>query len=114
MKRTNESTIEAAVLKQAERLEPYSIRQVVLALTADYAYFLEFDEVTEELEPESVLRALKKLAQNEPYLFKSPGALNDNGSGEDEAQGRSAANKALTTKQETLVSEALSILGIKK
>jgi hypothetical protein len=70
----NRIAIENAVLRQAGALQPYSTRQIFLALEDPaYADLLEYDD-RDELNPASVARALQSLAKAEPNLFKSPDA----------------------------------------
>jgi hypothetical protein len=64
-------TIENAVLKAAGKLNPVNPAQVVRALNADYADLLDFDEETGLLDPKSVSKAIKKVAEAEPNLFKT-------------------------------------------
>jgi len=64
-------TIENAVLKAAGKLNPVNPAQVVRALNADYADLLDFDEETGQLDPKSVNKAIKKIAEVEPNLFKT-------------------------------------------
>lgn len=67
--RMQATTIENAVLKSAGKLNPINPTQVVRALNADYTDLLEYDEETGALLPESVERALKRIAKAEPNLF---------------------------------------------
>jgi len=62
-------TLENAVLKAAGQYNPLNPKQVVRALE-DYADLLEYDE-DEKLVSTSIEKALKKLAEAEPNLFKS-------------------------------------------
>jgi hypothetical protein len=125
-------TIENAVLKAAGKLNPVNPAQVVRALNADYADLLDFDEETGQLDPKSVSKAIKKIAEVEPNLFKT--ATNDEDQDEDDeleggegGQGGTFSGKAPggagggTTKQTKEAAKlaagkaaALEMLGIKQ
>lgn len=73
----NRAVIENAVLKQAAPLNPFKVRQVVLALEdPEYVHMLECDDQG-GFTPASVNRALKHLAAAEPNLFYTPEAAKD-------------------------------------
>ena len=71
-------TLENAVLKTASKFNPVNSAQVVRALKADYSGHIEYDDVTGELIPGSIERAIGRLVKAEPNLFQEPG---DTGSG---------------------------------
>lgn len=118
-------TVENAVLKSAAKLNPINPAQVVRALNADYADLLEYDEETGALDPKSVAKALKRVADVEPNLFGKPeGGTDDNqqhqqadgtfsgktpgGAGGGTTQAEKDAAKMATQK-----AKALDMLGIK-
>jgi hypothetical protein len=119
-------TIENAVLKAAGTYNPLNPKQVVRALE-DYKEYLEYDE-DDVLVPKSVEKALKKLAEAEPNLFK-PAAAGDDDNDDDQQggqqqgggsfQGKPPGNGSGTgdksqKKQDQLFKESLEMLGIKK
>lgn len=62
-------TVENAVLKGAGKYNPVNPAQVVRALNADYRDMLEYDEETGILDPKSVQKAIRRIAESEPNLF---------------------------------------------
>lgn len=114
--------VENAVLKAAGKLNPVNPNQVVRALNADYAELLEYDEETGQLDPKSVSKAIKRIAEVEPNLFKEPegGADPDEdleggtfsgktpgGAGTGASKDKKAADKMATSK-----AAALKMMGI--
>jgi hypothetical protein len=86
-------TTENAVLKAVGKYNPYSANQVVRALNADYADLLEADDEG-CIDSKSIDRALRKLATDEPNLFKKAVDGNDDGAGNnDDGQGGSFKGK---------------------
>lgn len=77
-------TVENAVLKGAGKYNPVNPAQVVRALNADYRDMLEYDEETGILDPKSVQKALRRIAESEPNLFH---AADTGGSDEEEDKG---------------------------
>lgn len=63
--------LENQVLKSAGKYNPVNPSQVVRALD-DYRDLLDYDDETGEPTAQSVSRALKRIAQAEPNLFKTP------------------------------------------
>lgn len=114
-------TLENAVLKAAGTYNPLNPKQVVRALE-DYVELLEYDE-DEQLVGKSVDKALKKLAEAEPNLFKAT----DDGAGEEGNQqqqqqpgfnGKAPGGAGQGTNKEqqkvdAKVAEGLAMLGIK-
>lgn len=120
-------TIENAVLKAAGKLNPVNPAQVVRALNADYADLLDFDEETGQLDPKSVSKAIKKIAEVEPNLFKTATEEEDDDLDEDDKGGGTFSGKApggagggatkQTKEAEKLAAgkaAALELLGIKQ
>lgn len=109
--------IENAVLQHAADLQPVNPGQVVLALNTDYADLLDFNEDTGQLTAQSVKRALKRLAENEPNLFHSPEASRSLDVGSRYAgktPGGSVPRNTGLTKEEQLMNEALERMGVKR
>ncbi|MGG1599517.1 hypothetical protein [Paenibacillus naphthalenovorans] len=115
--RTNRLATENAVLKQAGPLNPFNVRQVVRALEdPEYGDLLEWDDL-DELNPASVNRALKRLAKEEPYLFKTPeaAAALDDGRYKGKSPGGGAARSvSAKDKEDATLAEMLAAVGIKK
>lgn len=115
-------TIENAVLKAAGQYDPVNPKQVVRAL-ADYSDLLEYDE-DDVLVGKSVDRALKKLAEAEPNLFKAAGEGQEEGGTGEGSQGAGfqgkppggagAGNGGGKDKAAKLKAEAMSMLGIQQ
>ncbi|NRR04572.1 hypothetical protein HP570_20365 [Brevibacillus sp. RS1.1] len=117
MKITDQLAIENAVLKHAVKLHPFNNRQVVLALSTDYACMLDFDDETGQLDASSVTRALKSLAVEEPNLFYTPEAAKD--LDEDNLKGTAPGGSlpsysTLKSKEQRMVTDALERMGIKR
>lgn len=110
------NVIEVAVLRQAGALQPYSTRQIVLALEdSAYTDLLEYDD-RDVLNPASVNRALKRLAAAEPNLFKSPDAAEalDDGRYKGKPPGGSASSRPTLSKEEAALADMLAAVGITK
>jgi hypothetical protein len=108
--------IENAVLRQAGPLQPHNIRQIVRALEdPEYGDMLEWDEL-DELNPTSVNRALKRLAKEEPYLFKTPEAAEalDDGRYKGKSPGGSGGSRPTLSKEDATLAEMLAAVGIKQ
>lgn len=73
-------TMENAILKASGKYQPHNSAQVVRAL-ADYDDLLEYDDEG-AIVPRSVDKALKRIAQVEPNLFKNPEGKADDGADE--------------------------------
>lgn len=69
--RVKDLIVENAVLKEAGKYNPVNPTQVVRALRLDYMDAIDYDEDTGEVDVKSVSRALKKVHESEPNLFKS-------------------------------------------
>ncbi|XJZ25958.1 hypothetical protein ACF5W4_11150 [Bacillota bacterium Lsc_1132] len=74
--------VENAVLKAAGKYNPVNPSQVVRALNADYSGLLEFDDETGSLDSKSVSKAIKRIAEAEPNLFKDPQGGNEGEGGQ--------------------------------
>lgn len=112
--------LENAVLKAAGKYNPHNPAQVVRALMADYHGLIEYDDITGEVNPQSIGKAIKRIAENEPNLFKG---ADENGSDENGGDtgggfrskppggpgGKPDAQKLAAKK-----AEALELMGIKK
>lgn len=68
--RIKDLVVENAVLKEAGKYNPVNPTQVVRALRLDYMDAIDYDEDTGEVDAKSVSRALKKVHESEPNLFK--------------------------------------------
>lgn len=112
-------TLENAVLKAAGTYNPLNPKQVVRALE-DYKELLEYDE-DEQLVGKSVDKALKKLAEAEPNLFKAA----EEGDDKDDQQQQQTfggkppggAGQGASKDQQKVdakVAEGLAMLGIKQ
>jgi len=102
MEKIQQLTVENVLLKAqlAGKYAPVNLSQVVRAvLSAPYAALLDYDEDTDELDRRSVERAIKRLAENEPTLFTTTKK-------DDDPNGRKV--------DETMLKQALDLLGIKK
>jgi hypothetical protein len=84
-------TIENAVLKAAGKFKPINPKQVVRALD-EYKEYLEYDE-DDNLVPKSVEKALKKLAEAEPNLFRAADNQNNDSGGTGEGQNNNFSGK---------------------
>lgn len=118
--------VENAVLKAAGKYNPVNPAQVVRALNADYADLLEYDEETGELEGKSVQKAIKRIAEVEPNLFKQPEGGEDEEDDQEELDGGTgfagktpggaAAGKGKqqkeATKLATTKASALELMGL--
>lgn len=69
--RVKDLFVENAVLKEAGKYNPVNPTQVVRALRIDYMDAIDYDEDTGEVDVKSVSRALKKVHESEPNLFKA-------------------------------------------
>lgn len=122
-------TVENAVLKAAGNLNPVNPAQVVRALNADYEDLLEFDEETGQLDPKSVTKAIKKIAEVEPNLFKTASQDEDEEDDQEDLEGdkgstfsgKSPGGAGAGSKQKKDADKlnakkaaALELLGIKK
>lgn len=76
-KSNKDLAVENAVLKAAGKYSPVNANQVVRALNADYKELLEYDDESGVLVQKSVDKALKRIAEAEPNLFKTPEGGND-------------------------------------
>lgn len=112
----NRLAIENAVLRQAGPLQPHNTRQIVRALEdPEYGDTLEYDDL-DELNRASVNRALKRLAKEEPYLFKSPEAAEDldDGRFKSKSPGSAGGSSSAKSKEDATIAEMLAAVGIKK
>jgi len=112
----NLPVLELAVTKNATSLNPHNPRQIAKALDTDeYENTLFFDDDSGELDPKSLNRALKRLAETDPYLFKNPEVAKDldDGRFRGKEPGGSFSGRSTPSKEEQLKAEALARMGIK-
>lgn len=108
--------IENAVLKEAGKYNPVNPAQVVRAISADYLDSIEFDEENGTADAKSIARAIRKVHDAEPNLFKPAG---DDGTGTGSyggfrGKGPGGAGGTKDAEMEAKKAEALEMLGIKK
>lgn len=112
--------IENAVLKEAGKYNPVNPTQVVRAIKLDYLDGIEFDDETGTVDAKSLSRAIRKVHDNEPNLFKAVGSDDDpdNGgsgsSGSFRGKGPGGVGGKKDAEMEAKKAEALAMLGIKK
>lgn len=111
--------IENAVLKEAGKYNPVNPAQVVRAISSDYLESIEFDEENGTADAKSVSRAIRKVHDNEPNLFKTVDTEGDNGgSGSSgsgfQGKGPGGAGGTKNAEHEAKKAQALEMLGIKK
>lgn len=112
--------IENAVLKEAGKYNPVNPAQVVRAISADYLDSIEFDEENGTADAKSIARAIRKVHDAEPNLFKPAGddGDDDNGAGGSgngfRGKGPGGAGSTKNGELEAKKAEALEMLGIKK
>lgn len=111
--RVKDLAIENAVLKSAGTYNPVNPTQVVRAIRLDYMDDIDYDDTTGVVDAKSVSRTLKKVYGAEPNLFK---ATDKNDEGKDDGNKFTSKGPgggiAGTDKEDSKVSEALSMLGI--
>lgn len=111
--------IENAVLKEAGKYNPVNPAQVVRAISTDYLDSIEFDEENGTADAKSVTRAIRKVHDAEPNLFKSAGDDGGEGGaggsgGGFRGKGPGGAGGTKDAELEAKKAEALEMLGIKK
>lgn len=112
--------IENAVLKEAGKYNPVNPAQVVRAISADYLDSIEFDEENGTADAKSIARAIRKVHDAEPNLFKPAGDDGDDGNGAGgsgngfRGKGPGGAGSTKNGELEAKKAEALEMLGIKK
>ncbi len=114
--------IENAVLKEAGKYNPVNPSQVVRAISSDYLDSIEFDDETGTADPKSISRALRKVHDSEPNLFKKVDGSDDNGDsgnggnggGGFRGKGPGGAGGTKDAELEAKKAQALEMLGIKK
>ena len=111
--------IENAVLKEAGKYNPVNPAQVVRAISTDYLDSIEFDEENGTADAKSVARAIRKVHDAEPNLFKSAGDDGGEGGaggsgGGFRGKGPGGAGGTKDAELEAKKAEALEMLGIKK
>lgn len=112
--------IENAVLKEAGKYNPVNPAQVVRAISADYLDSIEFDEETGTADAKSISRAIRKVHDAEPNLFKAVDNPDDPGNGGSgsgtgfRGKGPGGAGGTKNAEVEAKKAEALAMLGIKK
>lgn len=110
--------IENAVLKEAGKYNPVNLAQVVRAISTDYLESIDFDEENGTADAKSVSRAIRKVHDAEPNLFKKADTDdNDNGGtsgGGFQGKGPGGAGGTKNAEHEAKKAQALAMLGIKK
>lgn len=112
--------IENAVLKEAGKYNPVNPTQVVRAISADYLDAIEFDDETGTADAKSVARAIRKVHDAEPNLFKtidSPDGTENGGTGSTggfRGKGPGGVGGTKDAELEKKKAQALELLGIKK
>lgn len=110
--------IENAVLKEAGKYNPVNPAQVVRAINSDYLESIEFDEENGTADAKSVSRAIRKVHDAEPNLFKTVDNQDDGtgtgSSGGFRGKGPGGAGGTKDAEMEAKKAEALEMLGIKK
>lgn len=111
---TKRLTLENAVLRVAGKFNPHNPAQVVRALKEDYGAQVEYDDLTGELIPGSVEKAIGRLVKAEPNLFQDPagagaGAAGGGFGGKPPGGGTPPAGG--TTDLEKKKAEALKLMG---
>ena len=108
------------MLKEAGKYNPVNPAQVVRAISADYLDSIEFDEENGTADAKSIARAIRKVHDAEPNLFKPAGDDGDDdtgagGSGNGfRGKGPGGAGSTKNGELEAKKAEALEMLGIKK
>lgn len=111
--RVKDLVVENAVLKEAGKYNPVNPVQVVRALRLDYMDGIDYDDETGEVDTKSVSRALKKVHESEPNLFKvteNDDTDNNDFKGKGPGGGAGGGSKDHDAKK----AQALEMLGIKK
>lgn len=111
--RIKDLVVENAVLKEAGKYNPVNPVQVVRALRLDYMDGIDYDEETGEVDIKSVSRALKKVHEIEPNLFKATDT-EDNENNDFKGKGPGGGAGGGSKDHEAKKSQALEMLGIKK
>lgn len=112
--------IENAVLKEAGKYNPVNPSQVVRAIRMDYLDGIDFDEETGTVDAKSLSRAIRKVHDSEPNLFKEVGADEGDGnggsgsSGSFRGKGPGGAGEKKDAELAAKKEQALAMLGIKK
>lgn len=111
--------IENAVLKEAGKYNPVNPAQVVRAISTDYLESIEFDEETGTADAKSVSRAIRKVHDAEPNLFKTvdgddPDAGTGGNGGGFRGKGPGGAGGSKDAELEAKKAQALEMLSIKK
>lgn len=111
--------IENAVLKESSKYNPVNPAQVVRAISSDYLDSIEFDEESGTADAKSVSRAIRKVHDAEPNLFKKVEDTDgNNGTGSSGSgftgKGPGGAGGTKNAELEAKKAQALEMLGIKK
>ena len=114
--RIKDLIVENAVLKEAGKYNPVNPTQVVRALRLDYMDAIDYDEDTGDVDIKTVSRALKKVYESEPNLFK-PVDDPDNASKDDntngfKGKGPGGGAGGSGTDHDAKKAQALAMLGI--
>ena len=111
--RVKDLVVENAVLKEAGKYNPVNPVQVVRALRLDYMDGIDYDDETGEVDTKSVSRALKKVHESEPNLFKV--TENDDTDNNDfKGKGPGGGAGGVSKDHDAKKAQALEMLGIKK
>lgn len=108
-------TIENAVLKEAGKYNPVNPAQVVRAISSDYMDSIDFDDETGTADAKSIARAIRKVHDAEPNLFKAVDQGDEGGeNGSFRGKGPGGAGGSKDAELEAKKTEALAMLGISK
>lgn len=106
------------MLKEAGKYNPVNPAQVVRAINSDYLDGIDFDEETGTADAKSISRAIRKVHDAEPNLFKAvddhEGDDGGEGSGSFRGKGPGGAGGKKDADIAAKKAEALAMLGIKK
>lgn len=113
--RIKDLVVENAVLKEVGKHNPVNPTQVVRALRLDYMGDIDYDDETGEVDAKSVSRALKKVHESEPNLFKAveddPGTTKP---GDFKGKGPGGGTGGSGKDHDAKKAQALAMLGIKQ
>lgn len=114
--RIKDLVVENAVLKEAGKYNPVNPTQVVRALRLDYMDAIDYDEDTGAVDAKSVSRALKKVHESEPNLFKAveDGDLGTNKNNDFRGKGPGGGSGGGSDDHSAKHAQALAMLGITK
>lgn len=112
--RLKDLVVENAVLKEAGKYNPVNPTQVVRAIRLDYMDTIDYDEDTGAVDAKSVSRALKKVNESEPNLFKLPEEGGTDGAATFTGKAPGSGSGSTTAAQDAKRAQARDMLGIPK